>query len=117
MEMAPVAGSYMAASAKDCCVATVWEHGGCKRKGVDSPSAVSGLLGRVRKQSRTVALRAAVVVLVAAAVAEAASDVVCDAGTTVLVWLNFAWTCAASKKRNAPVFNGVCMVLEGYINS
>ncbi len=64
----------MAASAKACWVATVWEHGGCNRKGVERPWAVRGSLGRVRKQLRTVALRATVVVL-AVAVGEAVAVV------------------------------------------
>ena len=78
----------MAASAKACWVATVWEHGGCKRKGVERPWAVRGPLGRVRKQSRTAALRATVVVFTAAA-------------------------CTASKERRAtPALSGVFMMSE-----
>lgn len=42
MEMVPVAGSYIAASAKACCVATVWEHRAWRRNGVERPAAVRG---------------------------------------------------------------------------
>lgn len=73
----------MAASAKDCWVATVCEHGGWRRKGVESPVADNGLSGRVRKQSSTVALSAVV-----AAVDVAVAEVVAEVGESAsVVWL------------------------------
>jgi hypothetical protein len=61
MLIAPVAGSYIAASANACWVPTAWEQGAFNRKGVERPVADKGSLGSWRKQSRTVALRTAAV--------------------------------------------------------
>jgi len=95
----------MAASAKDCCVETAWEQGGWRRKGVDSPAAVNGLLGRRTKQLRTVALRA-VAALTAVEVAPTAEDVAVPPIDFAVVRVLLNWLavhCAASDKRTTRV--------------
>jgi len=74
---------------------------------VESPVADSGSAGRVRKQSRTVALSAVVT-----AVDVAVAEVVAEVGEIAsVVWLtNLACACAASKKREAAVFKEVYMM-------
>jgi hypothetical protein len=81
-------GSYIAASAKACCVATVWEHGARRRKGVERPAAVRGWFGRARKQLVTLAWRAAAVFATATTIGEvvaAAVEVFADIVSVVLL--------------------------------
>ena len=85
----------MAASAKACWVVTLMLQGALSWKGVERPAADKGLLGRIKKQSVTVALRMAAVC--AAVVAVAVFDII-DCDTRVLL-TRAASHCAASKNR------------------